>query len=119
MADYYINPTGPGSAESIVLRIDADNNATDKELLVEKYPGGAGNQILEIFEDKHVVLYGPISCTSSQVKIDRTGGSGDVATFALSGTVKARITSTGLGDFTPPYSCQKSGTPSENGIEPG
>lgn len=98
MADFYINPTGPGSPDSIILRIDSNDTQTTKELRVNK--GSGGTLLLSVNEDGRTTVTGPLTITGSPLHLDRTGGTGNIANFSMSGTIKASITAAGLGDFS-------------------
>ncbi len=98
MADYFVNPGGPGFSGSIIFRIDNNNDETNRRFLIEHDGGGGGKELFEVFESGKVNVHGTLVRQGVHRVEKRTPG-GDVASFESQANVVAKVTSAGVGVF--------------------
>lgn len=97
MADFFINPTGPGTPDSMHLVIDSDSDESDRLFTVEHDGGGAGKELLVVSEAGTVTIFGSLSRLGTVVFNNIAGG--NVASFESGGSQRVAITATGVGVF--------------------
>lgn len=98
MADYIINPGGPGISGSIFLRIDNDADEIDRSFIIEHDSGGGANELFSVNEGGRVKIYGALRRDDVH-RVDNTNANGDIAAFETQGTLVAKVTNLGVGVF--------------------
>ena len=101
--DVYL-PVG-GSPDDVIALIDNDDNSGGMKLIIEHDHGGAGKDLMQVWESGRVIVHGPVE-TSGTIKIRTNVAGDDPCYFDASSspppttTTMAKVTNTGDVRFT-------------------